>query len=206
MAAVITLERVVFVRPLIAGCALSRLSVPCVHVARKQRRCKAVPVLEITRWERRPGIIGGSVHRRAALGLKQHWRERREQAVDGARHGADDTARPSRAFSAIQGRAAGAGCRSPTLKASRIPCVLVFLHARIAGRAGCERTESDACRRNSTCVSKLSARRSAYPIRVRPGGGRLPAWPVFKSPDMPSVLGEITDCPAADASLTATQK
>jgi para-nitrobenzyl esterase len=32
-----------------------------------------------------------------------------------------------------------------------------------------------------------------------PNGGKLPAWPVFKSRDMPPhILGEITDCPAAD--------
>ncbi len=32
-----------------------------------------------------------------------------------------------------------------------------------------------------------------------PNGGKLPAWPVFKSRDMPPhILGEITDCPNAD--------
>jgi para-nitrobenzyl esterase len=53
-----------------------------------------------------------------------------------------------------------------------------------------------------------------------PNGGKLPAWPVFKSRDMPPhILGEITDCPNADvlnayderykgilASLTPAQK
>ena len=32
-----------------------------------------------------------------------------------------------------------------------------------------------------------------------PNGGNLPAWPLFKNPDMPPhILGEITDCPSAD--------
>jgi para-nitrobenzyl esterase len=53
-----------------------------------------------------------------------------------------------------------------------------------------------------------------------PNGGKLPAWPVFKSRDMPPhILGEITDCPTPDvlnayderhkgilASLTSAQK
>ena len=53
-----------------------------------------------------------------------------------------------------------------------------------------------------------------------PNGGNLPAWPVFKSPDMPPhILGEIHDCPNADvlnayderykevlANLTSVQK